>query len=135
VYLQNTCIGASGSCTSVAWQLTTGVTKANSSNRPRFSADGRFVAYVTFNAVISGQTLANPTVFLHDACTGAPSGCAPQTIPACLASDGAIADAACSLDGISSDGKYILISSPATNLSPLPGGVANPSYVVTNPLN
>ena len=58
----------------------------------------------------------------------------PGASGACLASDGAIANKACSVDAISNDGKYLLITSSATNLSAVPAGISSASYLVANPL-
>jgi hypothetical protein len=131
VLLQNTCVGASGACTPVSTQLTD---PGTNSNAPLISGNGRYVAFVSLNAVIAGQTLPFPTVYVFDTCNGASGSCTPQELPACLAADGAIANDACSLWGISNDGRRLLISTPATNMATLPDTVTNGLYVTPNPL-
>ena len=136
VRLQDTCIGAT-SCTANTQTITSTAIGASSS-APVISEDGRFVAFVTNAAIINGQTMDNPSVFVYDTCTGAPVGCTPTTTaptPICVGPDGSIANAGCDLEGMSADGKYILISTAATNLgATLPSGVTNGIYVAVNPL-
>jgi hypothetical protein len=136
IRLQDTCLGVTNGCTANTTTITSTASGASSS-APLISADGRFVAFVTNAAIIKGQTMDNPSVFLYDTCAGVATGCTPTTtpVPICLAADGSIANAPCDLEGISSDGKYVLISSPATNLGAvLPVGVSNGVYVAVNPL-
>jgi len=135
VRLQDTCLGAT-SCTANT-QTITSTAFGSSSSAPIISADGRFIAFVTNAAIIKGQTMDNPSVFVYDTCEGAPNGCVTTTtpVPVCLAADGAIANAPCDLKGMSNDGKYILTSTPATNLSTtLPAGVSTGLYIAVNPL-
>jgi len=136
IRLQDTCISAT-SCTANTQTITSTAIGASSS-APIISSDGRFVAFVTNGAIINGETMDYPSVFVFDTCTGAPSGCTPTTTaptPICIGPDGSIANAACNLQGMSSDGKYILISTAATNLgATIPAGVTNAVYVAVNPL-
>jgi len=136
IRLQDTCLGVTTGCTANTTTITSTVFGASSS-APMISADGRFVAFVTNAAIVKGQTMDNPSVFLYDTCAGVITGCTPTTtpVPICLAADGSMANAPCDLEGMSSDGKYILISTPATNLgATLPVGVSNGVYVAVNPL-
>ena len=103
---------------------------------PLVSTGGRYVSYEAANATIGGITLVNGMVFVYDSCIGAPSGCTTQSVPVCLNTTGAIANDVCRLVGMTPDGQYILFSSSATNLVPLPILLSGPpySYIVKNPL-
>jgi IPT/TIG domain len=132
ILVQNTCIGASGSCTSVRTQIPD---PGTNSNAPLISGNGRYVAFNDYFADISStQTLFTPTVYVFDTCLGGGAGCTAQSKPVCLAADGAIANSICTLDGITDDGRHLLISSSATNIATVPSGVTNLAYIVPNPL-
>jgi hypothetical protein len=88
------------------------------------SAGGRFAFFQMFNAP-NGLN----EVYVYDSCKGGPVGCTPQTIPISENASGALANADALLSGISSDGKYVLFSSQATNLLTPPSG-----YIALNPL-
>ena len=136
VFVQNTCVGASGSCISTATQITSGNTGlAQNSSAAGVSDDGRFVAFNTQNATVAGLDLGEQMFFVSDTCNGVvpPATCTPQTGPACLNAQGAVADADC-YGEITPDGQYVVLNSQATNLSTLPNGAALPSYIAPNPV-
>ena len=129
-FVQNTCAGASGSCTPTATQV---------SGATGLSDDGRYVIYTDSSPTIGGHVAGTipATAMVYDTCNGAASGCTPQAVPVCINSQGALANQACYVDQISADGKYILFNSSATNLSSLLTSTINANngwYIAPNPL-
>jgi hypothetical protein len=128
VYLQNTCANVTSGCTSTPQQLT--VPQAIGGGAGAVSNGGRFVIFSS----PSDPPYGYDTVWVYDSCTGAPAGCNPATAQVNIAKDGSVANAECELQGISSDGQFIVIYTESTNLAKLPSGVAGTSYIWKNPL-
>lgn len=82
---------------------------ALSEETPALGLDGRYVAYT---AVQNGHT----QIFLRDTCTGAPSGCQPQTSVLSASNDGTQGNADSNTPSVSTDGRFVAFSSAATNL-------------------
>jgi hypothetical protein len=78
---------------------------------PALGLDGRYVAYT---ATQNGHA----QIFLRDTCTGAPSGCQPQTSLLSVSNDGAQSNADSNTPSVSTDGRFVAFSSAATNLVP-----------------
>jgi hypothetical protein len=76
---------------------------------PALGLDGRYVAYT---AVQNGHA----QIFLRDTCTGAPSGCQPQTSLLSASNDGTQGNADSNTPSVSTDGRFVAFSSAATNL-------------------
>ena len=76
---------------------------------PALGLDGRYVAYT---AVQNGHA----QIFLRDTCTGAPSGCQPQTSVLSASNDGTQGNADSNTPSVSTDGRFVAFSSAATNL-------------------
>jgi archaellum component FlaF (FlaF/FlaG flagellin family) len=89
------------------------VTQANSSSfRPAITADGRYVAFES-NAsnLVSGDTNGRTDVFVHDRQTG-------KTTLVSVASDGTQGNSDSGTPALSTDGRYVIFRSWATNLVP-----------------
>jgi hypothetical protein len=76
---------------------------------PALGLDGRYVAYT---AVQNGHA----QIFLRDTCTGAPSGCQPETSVLSASNDGTQGNADSNTPSVSTDGRFVAFSSAATNL-------------------
>jgi hypothetical protein len=74
------------------------------------TASGR---YLTFDSNGGGNTVQ---VYLRDWCVGAPSGCAPNTIPISVNSIGAVANEGADPQSLSADGASVGFVSYSTNL-------------------
>ncbi|HVB99409.1 MAG TPA: IPT/TIG domain-containing protein [Candidatus Dormibacteraeota bacterium] len=85
---------------------------------PVIAAGGRFIVFSSVSQNLVAN-LANgaASVFLRDTCLGISSGCVPQTTLISQANDGEAANADSLEPSISSDGRYVVFSSAATNLS------------------
>ena len=82
----------------------------NASSYPALSADGRFVAFVSFATnLVAGDTNSATDVFVHDRQTG-------TTERVSVASDGAESNAACLGSALSADGRFVAFQSDATDL-------------------
>jgi len=82
------------------------------SERPAISADGRYVAFVSYaNNLVPGDTNGTFDVFVHDRQTG-------QTSRVSVASDGTQGNVSSSVSAISADGHYVAFLSEASNLVP-----------------
>ena len=77
---------------------------------PSISADGRYVAFVSYASnLVSGDTNGGVHVFVHDRQTG-------QNTRVSVASDGTQGNSVSLDPSISADGRYVAFSSVATNL-------------------
>src|SRR5438132_6325767 len=77
---------------------------------PALSADGRFVAFVSFAAnLVAGDTNGATDVFVHDRQTG-------TTERVSVASDGTQGDGTSSSSALSADGRFVAYHSAATTL-------------------
>ncbi len=81
------------------------------SGNPAISADGRFVAFMSFAAnLVAGDTNGCPDVFVHDRATGI-------TTRVSVATDGTQGDRLSEIPAISGDGRFVAFTSNATNLA------------------
>ncbi len=86
---------------------------------PVIAGGGRFIVFSSISQnLVSNLANGAASVFLRDTCLGISSGCAPQTVLISQANDGEAANADSLQPSISSDGRYVVFSSAATNLSP-----------------
>jgi Tol biopolymer transport system component len=84
----------------------------NNSFNPSISADGRFVAYLSDSPdFVRGDTNGTVDVFVRDRRAG-------RTALVSVSSAGEQANDHCNVSAISADGRYVVYSSPATNLVP-----------------
>lgn len=82
----------------------------NTSEMPSISADGRFVAFVSYaNNLVSGDTNNVTDIFVHDRQTG-------LTQPVSISSAGALGNSYSFHPFISADGRFVAFQSSATNL-------------------
>ncbi|ARE38882.1 MSHA pilin protein MshA [Rhodovulum sp. P5] len=92
---------------------TDGTQSNTGSDNPVLSPDGRFVAFhATANTLVDGDTNGVKDVFVHDRQTG-------ETERVSVASDGSEADSfsyATRISAFSTDGRYVVFDSTATNL-------------------
>jgi Tol biopolymer transport system component len=87
------------------------------SESPSMSADGRYVAFVSFaDNLVAGGASGYGDIFLRDTCAGAPAGCVPATTLISVAAGGAFANGESESPSISASGRYVVFSSLATNL-------------------
>jgi hypothetical protein len=119
IYVHDTCIGVSGSCTPNNLRVTRssdGGETNDSSMRPSISADGRFVAYESLadNLVSGFPSSFFSHVFATDTCIGA-TGCTPKTNFLSQV-DGSIGNSGSRSAVISPDGVFVDFESSASNL-------------------
>jgi len=82
----------------------------NTSEMPAISADGRFVAFVSYaNNLVSGDTNNVTDIFVHDRQTG-------LTRPVSVSSDSVLGNNYSFRPSISADGRFVAFQSSATNL-------------------
>jgi hypothetical protein len=120
VYVRDTCAGAAAGCTPSTTLISVaadGTAADGPSDSPSISADGRYVAFVSFaDNLVAGGASGFGDIFLRDTCTGAPAGCTPSTTLISVAAGGGFANGASDSPSISASGRYIVYSSLATNL-------------------
>jgi Tol biopolymer transport system component len=90
--------------------------------QPSISGDGRWVAFASFTSLAPGDTNFASDVYLHDMQTG-------QTTLESVNSSGTPANGSTLLSALSADGRWIVFTSTATNLSPLDHGTYQDNYV------
>jgi Tol biopolymer transport system component len=78
---------------------------------PTMSADGRYVAFTSDAALVSGDTNGVADIFVRDLRAG-------TTVRVSVAADGAQAAGASYAPMIGADGRYVVFGSDATNLVP-----------------
>ncbi|MEN6544494.1 MAG: hypothetical protein ABFE07_00460, partial [Armatimonadia bacterium] len=81
------------------------------SGQPSLSADGRYVAFMTYGSHLTANTSGNADVFVRDRETG-------QTTLASVAMGGVPADSASWSPSLSADGRHISFESGTSNLVP-----------------
>jgi len=90
---------------------------------PALSADGRFVAFVSYAAnLVAGDTNATPDVFVRDRLLG-------TTVRASVDSAGAQGSGASVHAALSSDGRYVAFQSNSSNLVPGDGNGTSDAFV------
>lgn len=94
----------------------------NESSSPQtVNSGGRFVTFESYSTnLIPNDTDIWPDIFLRDTCIGAPSGCVPSTEIESLALNGAFGNAGLDITevpSISSDGRYVALTSVSTNMA------------------
>jgi Tol biopolymer transport system component len=93
------------------------------SERPRISADGRYVAFESFASnLVPGDTNATMDIFVHDRQTG-------ETTRVSVATDGTQSDGPSLEASISADGRYVAFRSTGANLVPGDTNVASDIFV------
>ena len=84
---------------------------------PAISSDGRFVVFESAASnLVSGDSNGFFDIFVRDTCRGAPAGCSPSTARVSVASDGSEANGDSGLPAMSSDGRFVVFGSVASNL-------------------
>jgi hypothetical protein len=120
VYVRDTCAGAPAGCTPSTALISAaadGSAADGESESPSMSADGRYVAFVSFaDNLVAGGASGYGDIFLRDTCAGAPAGCVPATTLISVAAGGAFANGESESPSISASGRYVVFSSLATNL-------------------
>jgi hypothetical protein len=120
VYVRDACAGAAAGCTPSTTLISVaadGTAADGPSDSPSMSADGRYVAFVSFaDNLVAGGASGFGDIFLRDTCTGAPAGCTPSTTLISVAAGGALANGPSDSPSLSASGRYIVFSSLATNL-------------------
>ncbi|MFT3914336.1 MAG: hypothetical protein QM704_09530 [Anaeromyxobacteraceae bacterium] len=82
------------------------------------SASGRFVAFSsTSSNLVAADTNTQYDVYLRDTCLGAPVGCTPDTLLVSANLSGSSSGQECLLGGISADGRHVVFSSYAQDLT------------------
>ncbi len=124
VFLRDTCIGAPSGCTPQTTLVSAnpsgavGTTTSNGSYLPSISGNGRFIMFQSdATDLVSGKSSnAKFQIYLRDMCTGAASGCTPQTTMLSLDSNGNALNANTTLPGtslVSSTGRYVVFGAGA----------------------
>jgi trimeric autotransporter adhesin len=84
---------------------------------PAIGGGGRFIAFSSISQnLVANLANAVANVFVRDTCLGISSGCTPQTVLASVGNNAQPPNADCLEPSISSDGRYIVYTSKATNL-------------------
>jgi hypothetical protein len=126
VFLQDTCTGVASGCTPSITLVSAGAgcntaTANCSSFSPSISADGRYVAFLSYNTYLIANdtnTQGYADIFLWDSCTGVTTGCTPsmQIISTASGTNGPQANGGSTSAAVNSDGRFVTFRSTATNL-------------------
>jgi Tol biopolymer transport system component len=112
VFVRDTCIGVTSSCTPTTTIASTTTDGSPADGElPAISPDGRFVALSS-----SGTSAGVWNVYLRDTCNGAPSGCTPSTILVSASPSGGPGNQNSLPQAVSASGRYVAFDSYATNL-------------------
>ena len=121
--LSVTCASAASDPTTRVSVATGGAQANGNSLAPAISKDGRYVAfYSSASNLVAGDTNRARDVFVYDRQTA-------QTTRVSVANDGSQANGDSFAPAISGDGRYVVFSSAATNLSPRDINNANDIFV------
>jgi Tol biopolymer transport system component len=95
----------------------------NASNDAALSSDGRYVAFLTTQALVAADTNTRSDVYVRDRVAG-------TTTLASLSAAGVVGDKSCSNPWISGDGRYVVFDTDSTNyLSPDANGLHSDVFV------
>ncbi len=120
VFLRDTCIGAPAGCTPTTTLISSDANggQANGAN-PDMSPDGRYLTYASSTANVAGNNPAGiVNIFLRDTCSGAPTGCAPQTTLISQSAAGVIGNERSDPSVVNTGGRFVAFQSFSTNLIP-----------------
>lgn len=120
VYVRDTCIGAAPACAAQTQKISVaadGSPANGSSIVSTISDDGRYVAFesAATNLVTPSPPFL-PAIYVRDTCVGAVGACTPSTALVSRAGDGTMANASSYRPRITSNGRYALFRSLASNL-------------------
>ncbi len=120
VYLRDTCLGVTTSCTPTTELISSpdGITPANApASSPQTATGGLYVAYTTAATnLINGVVPSFTQIYRTTTCITGVLNCAPVLVLV-TSNDGVTpANAASSESSITSDGRYVAFASSATNL-------------------
>lgn len=125
VYLTDTCNGGPSGCTPgvvLVSQSSTGAVGNANSYREAVPPGGRFILFASYaNNLIPNDTSIWSDFFLRDTCIGAPVGCVSSTQRVSVATDGTQGNYGVYFllnPAISSDGRYLAMSTGAENMVP-----------------
>jgi hypothetical protein len=119
VFLHDTCLGAGAGCVPSTVRVSV-ASDGIQGNDPSFggslSADGRFVAFVSFATNLTPNSPAGgyPNIFVRDTCLGAPAGCTPSTVRVTVGINGTGGWGFS--PALSADGRFVVFVSDSTNL-------------------
>ena len=116
---RDTCQGAPAGCqpSTLLIALVNEDSEDADSRPAAISDDGRFVAFSSFaRDLVDGDQNFSEDVFLHDTCTGAPSGCTPNTIRISVNSNGEEVAGDSSIPSMSANVRYVAFESNAPDL-------------------
>jgi hypothetical protein len=122
VYVRDTCTGATGCLApSTAIVSIDGAGNPTVGGNPAISDDGRFIVFDAATSVLGGSGFLINGVFIRDTCnssSGPVTGCVPSTVNVSVIPAGAIANGSSNSvrQAISSDGRFVVFDSSATNL-------------------
>jgi len=91
--------------------------------QPALSSSGRYIAFAgwpsALAASVSTKGAAPPQIFLRDTCLGvsAAESCVPSTAPVSITPGGQFANAPSRSPAVSSDGRFVVFESAASNLA------------------
>lgn len=106
----DTCIGAPLGCTVAV------IDSVELVNNPHLSGNGRYLVFSSNNSsLVAGDTNGFPDIFVRDTCAGV-SGCAKTNARVSVGANGEQPTDFSFLPSISTDGRFVVFSSWATNL-------------------
>lgn len=124
-YVRDTCINVPACTPSTILVSSDGAgapaPSGDTNQHPALSADGRFVAFASTNALAPGSSTGFSNIFLRDSCrseAGPVGGCTPTTTLVSVTADGGAAnnDSFVSARALGGNGRYVLFVSVATNI-------------------
>ncbi len=111
--IADTCLGVPTGCTHSVISL------PDSTFGARLSGNGRYVVFESDRTdLVPNDTNQTDDIFLQDTCLGAAAGCTPSTIRVSVDSSGNEGNGFSFLPAVSTDGRFVVFTSWATNLVP-----------------
>lgn len=124
IRVTRTCLGASAACVAAE------VVFVDNAREPRLSNNGRYLVFTSSaEGLVQNDTNAIDDIFLYDLCSGVTTGCTPGVQRVSLDSNGVQSDGSSFLPAVSSDGRFVVFSSWASNLVPEDAGVGHQVYL------
>lgn len=133
-FVRDTCFGAPSGCTpstmriSLAGDGAQANARTDNSSPSPITGNGRLVAFTSFATnLVPGDTNDFADVFVRDTCVNGAPVCTLSTRRVSVVFEGSQANNGSHEPSVSGDGRFVVFSSLATNLTP--GGISAPKHV------
>jgi hypothetical protein len=122
IFVRDTCFGGPTGCSPTTTRVSVasdGTEGNDGSYVSAMSSDGRYISFTSLATnLVPNDTNGKYDVFLRDTCFGVTTACTPSTTRVSVATDGSEGNGDSLESSVSTDGRFVVFASVATNLVP-----------------